>query len=108
MKTENGPYRRPSEHNTFYVFITTVFPDITDRNEWGNVARKYSNIIVPYTMIDRIINEIIDRAHKVSGEACFVYNIDDGGKAIVIKGDLDEYGLTVFKLTATKVNKIIL
>ena len=108
METENGPYRRPSEHNTFRMFLTTDFPDITDRNRWGEMARKYSNIIVPYAMIDSIFNEIIDRAYKVFGETCFVYNLDDGGKAIVVKGDLDEYGLTVFKLTATKVNKIIL
>ena len=108
METEYGPYRRPSEHNTFYVFLTTVFPGITDRNEWGRIARKYSNIIVPYTMIDRIINEIIDRARKEVGETYFVYNLDDVKKEIVIKGEGDGYSLTVFKLTATKVNKMIL
>ena len=108
METENGPYRRPSEHNTFHMFLTTDFPDITDRNGWGEMARKYSNIVVPYTKIDSIFSEIIDRAYKVFGETFFVYNLDDGGKAIVVKGDFDEYGLTVFKLTATKVNKIIL
>ena len=108
METEYGPYRRPSEHNTFYMFLTTDFCEITDRNEWGNVARKYSNIVVPYTKIDSIFNEIIDRARKEVGETYFVYNLDDVKKEIVIKGEGDGYSLTVFKLTATKVNKIIL